>query len=62
MSEDDDPIQKIRLAAARAAASRDWLNGAILQAHAKGASLREIAKAAGVSHEQVRRLIRSDQT
>ena len=37
-------------------------DGAMRGAHKSGLPLREIADAAGVSHETVRRLIRSDQT
>lgn len=39
-----------------------FLHERIRQAHENGASLRQIAKWAGMSHEKVRSLIRSDQT
>lgn len=49
-------IKKVERAAAKAAASREALAAAIREARAAGLPLREIAKAAGMSHEQVRRL------
>lgn len=55
-------LQKVRKAASRVAASREALELAVREAHAVGTPLRVIAEAANVSHEQVRRLIRSDQT
>jgi hypothetical protein len=50
-------VRKVERAAAEAAASREALELAIRQAHQDGSSLRDIAKAAGVSHEQVRRIL-----
>jgi len=47
---------KLERAAAKAAVSRDALHTMIREAHAAGMSLRTIAKAVGMSHEQVRRL------
>jgi hypothetical protein len=52
-----DATAKVKRAAAKAAASRAALETAIREAHAEGSSLRAIATAAGVSHEQVRRLL-----
>lgn len=46
----------VRRAAARVTASRSALELAVLEARAAGLSLRVIAEAAGLSHEQVRRL------
>ena len=54
-------LQPVKRAAAKAAVSRAALESAIRQAHENGAPLRAIAEAASVSHETVRRLIRSDQ-
>ena len=48
----------VERAAAKAAAAHAALVQAIREAHAEGESLRSIAEAAGVSHEQVRRLLR----
>ena len=50
-------LKAIEQAAAKAAASREALETAIRAAHAEGASLRAIAAAANVSHEQVRRIL-----
>ncbi len=52
-------LRKVKHAAARSAAWRAALERAIREAHEEGASLRAIADAAGVSHEQVRRIIRA---
>lgn len=52
-----DAIKRVKWAAARAAASRAVLEQAIRDAHREGESLRTIAKAARVSHEQVRRIV-----
>lgn len=57
-----DPIRVIRERAADVQTARQHLVYALELAHKQGRSLREIAEAAGMSHEQVRRLIRSDQT
>ena len=48
-------LATVRRAAAKAAQARENLRAAIHQAR-ETASLREIAQAAGLSHEQVRRL------
>ena len=53
-------LRKVEKAAAKAASSRLALEAAIRKAHAGGASLRVIAEAAKMSHEQVRRTIRAD--
>jgi hypothetical protein len=50
-------LASVERAAAKAAVSREALEAAIRVAHAEGASLRAIATAAGVSHEQVRRIL-----
>ncbi len=50
-------LGKVKSEAAKAAASRARLEALIRQAHAEGSSLRAIAHAAGVSHEQVRRIV-----
>lgn len=50
-------LKAVERAAAKAAASRAALETAILDAHTNGASLRSIAEAAGISHEQVRRIL-----
>jgi hypothetical protein len=49
-------LRKVERAAAKVAAARAGLELAIRQARSEGASLRAVATAAGVSHEQVRRL------
>ena len=48
--------QKLERAAAKAAAAREGLEAAVREARKSGMALREIAKHAGMSHEQVRRL------
>ena len=53
----DGPYRKVRAAANKAAAAREGLSAAIRDAHKAGASLREIAEAAGMSHETVRKLV-----
>lgn len=50
-------LQKVSRAARKAASARGELEQAVRAASAAGLSLREIAKAADVSHEQIRRLI-----
>ena len=50
-------ISTVKRAAARAYASDEALKTAICRAHSEGASLRAIAQAAGMSHEQVRRIV-----
>jgi len=50
--------QKIERAAAKAALARERLLETIRAAHASGESLRKIAAAANLSHEQVRRIVR----
>jgi len=51
-------LRKVGRAAAKAAAARSGLEAAIREAHAEGTSLRDIAKAAGMSHESVRKIVR----
>ena len=50
-----DELKRVRRAAAKAASAREELHAAIREA-TKTASLREVAAAAGLSHEQVRRI------
>lgn len=50
-------FEKVQRAAAKMALARYGLELAIRQAHANGEALRKIAEAAGVSHEQVRRIV-----
>jgi len=50
------PEQKVARAARKAALARQGLEDAIGEAHTAGLSLRKIAAAAGMSHEQVRRI------
>lgn len=51
-------MDKLQRAAAAQRAARSKLEEAIREAAAEGRSLRDIAKAVGWSHEQVRRTIR----
>lgn len=53
-------LRNLKRAAARAADAREGLEAAIRAAHADGESLRKIADIAGVSHEQVRRVVRAE--
>lgn len=53
--------QKIERAAQNWAASRDWLGKEIRLGHLEGMSLRKIAALAGMSHEQVRRILNRDE-
>lgn len=58
----EEPRRNIRLlpivrAAAQAQNAKTTLHKAIRLAHVEGYSLREIAQAAGMSHEQVRRIV-----
>ena len=54
-------LERVEQAAFAVADAREEFETAIRAAHANGAALRTIAEAAGVSHEQVRRMIRTDQ-
>ncbi len=49
-------LREVERAAAKAAVSREALEAAIREARAQGASLRDIAKAASMSHETARRI------
>ncbi len=49
-------LKKVERAAAKAAVSREELEAAIREAREAGASLRDVAKAAGMSYETVRRI------
>lgn len=51
--------QRVALASKKHEKARSQLNEAIRQARAEGQSLRSIAEAAGLSHEQVRRIANS---
>lgn len=53
-------LRKIERAAAKAAVAREALESAIREAHENGLALRTIAEAAGVSHEQVRRIVQRE--
>lgn len=55
------PLGTVRRRASETRESQRKLKTAILDAHKTGATLREIAKAADMSHEKVRGLIRQDQ-
>lgn len=50
-------MRDVERAAAKAAVSRAALEQAMKDAHAQGETLRAIAKAAGLSHENVRRIV-----
>jgi hypothetical protein len=50
-------VKKVEWAAAKAALAREKLELAMRAAHENGVALRKIAAAAGVSHEQVRRVL-----
>lgn len=54
-------IHDVEIAARLALVSQANLEQAIRSAREAGTSLREIAKAAGVSHEQVRRIVQEPQ-
>lgn len=52
-------LAEVRDAAEQARAATEFLAQAVRMARHRGLSLREIAAAAGVSHEQVRRMVQS---
>lgn len=54
-------IVRVHQAAAKAAVARQNLEREIRKAHKDGAPLRQIAAAAKVSHETVRRILRSEE-
>lgn len=56
-----DELEAVEYAALAIGHAHDQLAATIRAAHREGSSLRKIAEAAGVSHEQVRRLIHADQ-
>lgn len=62
MKKDASQIAALEQVAIRAEQTRTEMATAMRIAHSAGWSLRAIAKAAGVSHEQVRRTISADQT
>lgn len=53
-------LARVRRAAVKAATGREQLKDAIRDAHADGHALRKIANVAGLSHEQVRRIVSRD--
>lgn len=52
-----DPLERVRRAADEAVSALKERDRAMLEARQNGESLRAIAEAAGMSHEQVRRLL-----
>ena len=54
------PEDRVRIAAEAERDARRFLELQIRDAREKGTSLREIAKAAGMSHESVRRIVSTD--
>lgn len=58
MSPEIDPLSIVEVLAAEAEVADRALKSAIIAAHRAGFTLREIAEAAGVSHETVRTIIR----
>ena len=54
-------IRKVERAARKLSEAGRQLEDAIRFSHTEGASLRQLAKAAGMSHEKVRGLISRDQ-
>ena len=60
--EEDLREKRVRIAADALAEAQKFFRVQVRDAHEKGLSLRHIAEIAGVSHEKVRSLIRSDQT
>jgi len=55
------PLDQIRRQRQNRDEAQEWMEKHIRYAHKCGISLRAIAEAAGMSHESVRRLIRTDQ-
>ena len=53
-----DSLKTVQQATARRAESNESWRAAIRQAHAEGASLRQIAAAAGVSHVRILQIVR----
>jgi hypothetical protein len=53
-----DPLINVRRATARRTEANDSWRAAIREAHAEGASLRQIAAAAGVSHVRILQITR----
>lgn len=51
------PLTRVARAAAKAASARAALEQEVRAAHSAGQSLRAIGAAAGVSHEQVRKML-----
>ena len=55
-----EAIETVEYAALAIGHAHDQLHATIRSAHREGVSLRKIAEAAGVSHEQVRRIVGKD--
>jgi transposase-like protein len=53
-----DPLTTVKRATARRAESEASWRAVIRQAHAEGASLRQIAAAAGVSHVRILQIVK----
>jgi hypothetical protein len=53
--------KKIERAAQNWAASRDWLGKELRLGHQEGMSYRKLAALAGLSHEQVRRIVQREE-
>lgn len=52
-------LDKVADAAASAAASREALHLVIRDLHREGVSLRDLARVSGLSHETIRRIVKS---
>lgn len=59
MTKGDPRVKRVRIAARNLDEAQSFFQVQVQDAHAKGLSLRAIAAAAGVSHEQVRRIVRT---
>jgi len=54
----EDTRKRVRIAAKNLTDAQEFFRVQVQDAHAKGLSFRAIAEVAGVSHEQVRRIVR----
>jgi hypothetical protein len=52
-------IARAQSRAARVRGAREELDSSLAEAYEAGASLRSLADATGISHEQIRRIVRS---
>ena len=52
-------LKKVERAAKKATASRELFEESVREAYDAGHSLRPIGEAAGISHEQVRRIVQT---